>query len=236
MDFKSLVWGANGGWVAQRVQCGRVKAKRGRRMKMRLLPPLVKAMCAMARCTSSVCMGQVTSTRLSGGKPGQAGRTTEGKEGGREKRRSTGEERKKRRGRERGKKERKGKNGEEKRVRGKGKGQRWWGKKLPGEAEAGTVRGETTGAFECRPRVFPVEGSRGALSEKETQTSGGQGDRTTAFVGEPGGNETNATRPPSSYRLKDEGSVEELLACATSRGVVEEGFARFNASDYSARV
>ena len=47
-------------WVAQRVQCGRVKAKLGRRMKMRLLPPLVKAMWATTRCTSSGCMGPVT--------------------------------------------------------------------------------------------------------------------------------------------------------------------------------
>ena len=46
--------------VAQRVQCGIVKAKPGRRMKMRLLAPLVKATCATMRCTSSGCMGPVT--------------------------------------------------------------------------------------------------------------------------------------------------------------------------------
>ena len=38
-------------------QCGRVKAKLGRRMKMRLVPPLVKAMCAMMRCTSLHVVG-----------------------------------------------------------------------------------------------------------------------------------------------------------------------------------
>ena len=36
-----------------------MKAKLGLRMKMRLLAPLVKAMCAMMRCTSSGCMGLV---------------------------------------------------------------------------------------------------------------------------------------------------------------------------------
>ena len=56
MDFKSLVWGTNGRWAAQRVQRGRVKAKLGRRMKMRPPAPLVKAMRATMRCTSSGCM------------------------------------------------------------------------------------------------------------------------------------------------------------------------------------
>ena len=40
-------------------KCGRVKAKLGR-MKMRLLPSLVKAMCAMMRCTLSGYLGPVT--------------------------------------------------------------------------------------------------------------------------------------------------------------------------------
>ena len=43
--------------AAQRVQCGRVKAKLGRETKMRPLAALVKAMCATMRCTSSGCMG-----------------------------------------------------------------------------------------------------------------------------------------------------------------------------------
>ena len=42
MDFKSPFWGTSGRWVAQSVQGGRVKAKLGRRIKMRLLPPHVK--------------------------------------------------------------------------------------------------------------------------------------------------------------------------------------------------
>ena len=51
--FQVPGWGMNGKWAAQRVRCGKVKAKLGRRMKMRLLPPLVKALCAMMRCASS---------------------------------------------------------------------------------------------------------------------------------------------------------------------------------------
>ena len=46
--------------AAQKVQSGRVKAKLGRRMKMRAPTPLVTAMCSMMRCTSSGCMGLVT--------------------------------------------------------------------------------------------------------------------------------------------------------------------------------
>ena len=43
-------------WAAQRVQSGRVKAKLGRKTKVCLPPHLVKATCAMMRCTSSGCM------------------------------------------------------------------------------------------------------------------------------------------------------------------------------------
>ena len=45
MDFESPSWETNGKWAAQRVQGGKVKAKLGRRMKVRLPPHLVKAMC-----------------------------------------------------------------------------------------------------------------------------------------------------------------------------------------------
>ena len=58
MDFKSRGWGKNGKWAAQRLHGGRVKAKLGRRMKVRVPPHLVQAMCAMMRCTSSGCMGR----------------------------------------------------------------------------------------------------------------------------------------------------------------------------------
>ena len=54
-----LVWVTNGKWAAQRVQCGRVKAKLGRKTKMRPLAVLVKAMRALMRCTSSGCVGLV---------------------------------------------------------------------------------------------------------------------------------------------------------------------------------
>ena len=50
IDFKSPVWERNGNLAAQRVHCGKVKAKLGRRMTVRLPAPLVKAMCAMMRC------------------------------------------------------------------------------------------------------------------------------------------------------------------------------------------
>ena len=52
-------------WAAQRAQCGRAKAKRGR--KTEVCPPvaLVKAMCATMRCTSSGCMGLVTRSLFS---------------------------------------------------------------------------------------------------------------------------------------------------------------------------
>ena len=36
-DVMSLVWGTNGKWAAQRVQCGRVETKLGRKTKVRLL-------------------------------------------------------------------------------------------------------------------------------------------------------------------------------------------------------
>ena len=56
----SLIYGTNGKWAAQRVQCGRVKAKLGRKMKVCLLVALEKAMWATMRCTSSGFMGLVT--------------------------------------------------------------------------------------------------------------------------------------------------------------------------------
>ena len=40
MDVTSLVWGMNGKWAAQRAQCGRVKAKLGRKTKVCLLAAL----------------------------------------------------------------------------------------------------------------------------------------------------------------------------------------------------
>ena len=51
--------------AAQRLQGGKVKAKLGRRMKVRLPPNLVKAMRATMRCTSSGCMGRVTRSLFS---------------------------------------------------------------------------------------------------------------------------------------------------------------------------
>ena len=39
----SLVWGTNGKWAAQRVQCGEVETKLGRKTKMCLLMALEKA-------------------------------------------------------------------------------------------------------------------------------------------------------------------------------------------------
>ena len=45
MDVMLLVWGTNGKWAAQRVQCGRVKAKLGRKTKVCLQVALEKAMC-----------------------------------------------------------------------------------------------------------------------------------------------------------------------------------------------
>ena len=60
MDVTSLVWEMNGKWAAQ---CGRVKAKLGRRMKMRPPAALVKAMCPTRRCTSSGYMGLVSSDK-----------------------------------------------------------------------------------------------------------------------------------------------------------------------------
>ena len=43
-DITSVVWETTGKWAAQRVQCGRVKAKLGRRTKDCPLAALVKAM------------------------------------------------------------------------------------------------------------------------------------------------------------------------------------------------
>ena len=59
MDVMLLVWGTNGKWAAQRVPCGRVKAKLCRKTKVCLLVALVKAMCATMRCALSGCMGLV---------------------------------------------------------------------------------------------------------------------------------------------------------------------------------
>ena len=58
MDVMPLVWGTNG-WAAQRVQCGRVKAKLGRKTKVCLLVALEKAMCPKMCWMSSGCMGLV---------------------------------------------------------------------------------------------------------------------------------------------------------------------------------
>ena len=44
MDVMLLVWGANGKWAAQRVQCGRVRAKLGQKTKVCLQVALVKAL------------------------------------------------------------------------------------------------------------------------------------------------------------------------------------------------
>ena len=59
------VWGTIGKWVAQRVQCGRVETKLGRKTKVCPPAALVKAMCATMRCTSSCCMGVVTRSPFS---------------------------------------------------------------------------------------------------------------------------------------------------------------------------
>ena len=57
MDVMLLVWGTNGKWAAQRVQCGRMKAKLVRKTEVCLLVAPVKALCATMRCTSSGCSG-----------------------------------------------------------------------------------------------------------------------------------------------------------------------------------
>ena len=57
MDVIPLVWGTNGKWAVQRVQCGRVKAKLCRKTKVCLPVALEEATLATMRCTSSVCMG-----------------------------------------------------------------------------------------------------------------------------------------------------------------------------------
>ena len=65
MDVMSLVWGTNGKWIAQRAQCGRVKAKLGRKTKVCPLVALVTAMWETTRCTSLGCMGLVTRSLFS---------------------------------------------------------------------------------------------------------------------------------------------------------------------------
>ena len=65
MDVMLLVWGTNGKWVAQRAECGRVKAKLGRKTKVCLPVALEKAKCATKRCTSSGCMGLVARSLFS---------------------------------------------------------------------------------------------------------------------------------------------------------------------------
>ena len=57
--------GTNGKWAAQRVQCGRVESKPGRKTKVCLLMALEKATWATMRCTSSGCMGLVTRSPFS---------------------------------------------------------------------------------------------------------------------------------------------------------------------------
>ena len=59
LDVTSRVWEMNGKWASQRAQCGRVKAKLGRKTKVCLPMALVKALCASMRCTASGCMGLV---------------------------------------------------------------------------------------------------------------------------------------------------------------------------------
>ena len=54
-----LIKGTNGNWVVQRVQCGKVKAKLGRKTKVCLLVALEKATWATMRCTSPGFMGLV---------------------------------------------------------------------------------------------------------------------------------------------------------------------------------
>ena len=49
MDVMLLVWRTNGKWAVQRVQCGRVKAKLGRKTKVCLPVALEKAMCEAVR-------------------------------------------------------------------------------------------------------------------------------------------------------------------------------------------
>ena len=45
------VWEMNEKWAAQRTQCGRVKAKLGRKTKVCSLAAFVKAICLTMRCT-----------------------------------------------------------------------------------------------------------------------------------------------------------------------------------------
>ena len=59
-DVTSLVWEMNGECACPKSQCGKVKAKLGRKTRVCPLAALVKAMCATMRCTSSGCMGLVT--------------------------------------------------------------------------------------------------------------------------------------------------------------------------------
>ena len=52
-------------WVAQRVHCGKVRAKLGRKTKVCLLMAPGKAMCTTMRCTSSGSTGLVTRSLVS---------------------------------------------------------------------------------------------------------------------------------------------------------------------------
>ena len=65
MDFKSPVRGDGWKMGCPKSLMWESEGEAGRRMKMRLLPPPVKALCAMMRCTSSGCMGPVTRSLFS---------------------------------------------------------------------------------------------------------------------------------------------------------------------------
>ena len=60
MDVMLLIWEMNGNGAVQRVQCGKVRAMPGQKMKACLQVTLERTMCATMRCTSSGCMGLVT--------------------------------------------------------------------------------------------------------------------------------------------------------------------------------
>ena len=65
MDVISLVWGTNGKWAVQRIQCGKVRAKLGQKTKACLQVFLGAAMRATKRFTSLGCMGLVTRSLFS---------------------------------------------------------------------------------------------------------------------------------------------------------------------------
>ena len=57
MERMTLDWLTHGKWAAQRVQCGRVKAKFGRKTNVCLLVALEEGMWATMSCTSSGLYG-----------------------------------------------------------------------------------------------------------------------------------------------------------------------------------